>query len=213
MIVYTAIFNNRDRLFIPQSHGSDVVYACISDGMTVSCKEWDLKRMVCRMSPEHCTSYYQAHSTVYFPGEITIWHYSNVRLSEDPSALAALVSGDHDIAVLKHPYRDCIYEEADVSLRWLLDSPAVIRNQIARYRTMGYPEHGGLSAPYVIVRRDTPAVRRFEELWWNEMDQGSARDTLSFDYACWKTGLSVATITPEMLGDPHLYGMRGLHCP
>jgi len=148
MIVYTAIFNNHDRLFKPAVIHKDVTYACICDGMIVSCKEWDLRRVVCRMPPDHCAAYYQAHAALYFPGEITVWRHSSVRLDIDPLILKDML-GDSDIAVLSHPERDCIYQEAETSIRWHMDQPLVIRNQIARYRLAGYPEHNGLSLPYL----------------------------------------------------------------
>jgi hypothetical protein len=70
----------------------------------------------------------------------------------------------------------------------------VVNAQMARYRAAGYLAHHGLYENGVLMRRNTPALKEFEELWWREYSNGSVRDQLSMMYCAWATGISVAPI-------------------
>jgi hypothetical protein len=94
----------------------------------------------------------------------------------------------------KHFERDCIYDEAEAVLRYNMDVPSVVNAQMARYRAAGYLAHHGLYENGVLMRRNTPALKEFEELWWREYSNGSVRDQLSMMYCAWATGMSVAPI-------------------
>ena len=62
-----------------------------------------------------------------------------------------------------------------------------MRKQVDRYRKAGYPADNGLVSGAIIFRKNaSPTVKKINEDWWREIESGSVRDQLSFDYVAWK---------------------------
>ncbi len=49
-----------------------------------------------------------------------------------------------DIAVFKHPERDCVYIEGNFVKQIRYDHPNLLEDQLAFYKDVCYPEHNGL---------------------------------------------------------------------
>jgi len=103
---------------------------------------------------------------------------------------------EHDMCVFKHPIRDCIYDEAEACSILSLDDSSIIKSQMDKYRKENYPSHNGLAATTYVLRRHTHKILEFNDLWWTEINNGSIRDQLSFDYCCWKLDIKYNTF-PE----------------
>lgn len=99
-----------------------------------------------------------------------------------------------DMAVFSHPERKCIYSEASICHMLCRDRRDVIEAHVARYKAEGYPENNGLVATGGLLRGNTEAVRFFNELWWGEIQRGSRRDQLSFNYVAWALGMRYAEL-------------------
>jgi len=110
--------------------------------------------------------------------------------------------GKSDIAVLKHPQRTSVYDEANACISWKKGRPNIIRAQMNRYRREGF-NGKPLSAAFLIVRRHTDKIAALNRLWWKEVRNGSVRDQLSFPYACWKLGIKPVIIPGGIYRGPH----------
>lgn len=124
-----------------------------------------------------------------FSGEYSLWIDGNISILRDPNQLINEYLDGYDICFFKHPVRNCVYKELEELILLGLDDTNVMNNQIQRYIDGGYPQNNGLHAGSVILRRHTPQVIEFNNLWWSEVTTGSRRDQLSLDYCLWKTGL------------------------
>lgn len=115
--------------------------------------------------------------------ETTIWIDASVTiLRPDFEALALAELGEDDALFMPHPWRDCIYDEAEASLIPGLAAKygrQFVPEQMAYYRDLGHPEHWGLIQSTVIVRRNNAWVRAFDEAWWREIVHWSIQDQLS----------------------------------
>lgn len=129
--------------------------------------------------------------------DYSLWIDGNTSLKVSPESLKKFLKTD--IAVFKHPLRDCIYQEAEACRS--LDDPSIIQEQMSRYRAEGYPEHNGLAATTYVLRRHTPKMEAFNNLWWSEICRGSKRDQLSFNYAAWKLKVEVSYFYKEVWED------------
>ena len=70
------------------------------------------------------------------------------------------------------------------------DAPDLIVAQLAKYEAEGFPRRFGLAECNVIVRRhNDPLVKQAMEIWWDEIEKGSKRDQISFNYALWRADL------------------------
>jgi len=113
-------------------------------------------------------------------------------LGHPDNVVQRYLTSDIDMAVYWHPEaRDCVYQEAKEVVQQRKAGSAAVAALMAKYRDLGYPEHNGLSACYVLVRRHTPRIIEFNKVWWQEYSTGPKRDQLSFDFVRWNLGLEV----------------------
>lgn len=112
--------------------------------------------------------------------EVTVWIDGSMTLLVPDLMDRALAElGDDDALFMRHPWRDCIFEEAESSalVHKYFGQPTAA--QVESYRAAGHPEHWGLVHSGLIVRRDTPAVRALDEAWWAEITRWTIQDQLS----------------------------------
>lgn len=86
-----------------------------------------------------------------------------------------------DWAMVRHPWRDCIYDEAAYSagLPRYSSLAADLHHQAGWYRQIGHPAHWGLPATGINVRRHTPAVLEMSHHWWMECLSFTHQDQVS----------------------------------
>lgn len=118
-------------------------------------------------------------ATIWMDGSMTIVVNNFVDL-----CLSAL--GDDEWSMVRHPVRNCIYDEANFSatLAWKYDAAGVMQ-QVETYRSFGMPKNWGLIATGMNVRRNTPAVRKWCKHWWYENVVRTHQDQLSLPVMLW----------------------------
>ncbi len=83
----------------------------------------------------------------------------------------------------RHPWRNCIYDEAEEVIRLGYDNEHLVREQMDHYKFLGYPKNAGLSANTFILRRhNDPSVIQLDEIWFEHVLRYSKRDQLSFNF-------------------------------
>jgi len=184
-VVYSAVFGGYDTLK-PARYPS----LCFTDGQVNDVDGWTFKSIFSGRSPKWANRHCKILAHQHLGCDYSIYHDGNVEMLEDPEELITAYLKDTDIAVFPHPEgRDCIYQEAKEVIRQEKARPAVVTSQMQRYRSEGYPEHNGLAACYILLRRHTKEVKEFDQRWWEEYKNGAKRDQLSFNYVCWKLGI------------------------
>jgi len=193
IMIYTAIFGNYDTLR-PARYPS----LCFTDGKMSPVTGWDYKTIFADKDPKwanrHCKILVHEHLNT----EYSIYHDGNIEMLVDPHEAIERWLRDTDIAVFAHPTRNCVYDEAEACIREGKAQAGAVHSQMKRYRREGYPEGAGLAACWVLIRRHTSEMKRLNELWWEEYNEGAKRDQLSFNHACWKLGIR-HTIIPGNL--------------
>lgn len=125
----------------------------------------------------------QATNAIWATGSVTsIWVDASITLEPGfaDKALAAL--GDDEWAMVPHPWRSCIFTEADysASLPRYAGLAGRIRAQADFYRNVvGHPANWGLIATGLNVRRHTADVIELSHLWWQECLSWTHQDQLS----------------------------------
>ena len=95
-----------------------------------------------------------------------------------------LISLNTPIALLQHPFRDCVYQEAYVCIASMKGGWLDILRQIFFLKRNGIPKHNALYEANVIFRKHNDAdIVRMDELWWKTFMKYSKRDQLSLVYA------------------------------
>jgi hypothetical protein len=116
--------------------------------------------------------------------EYYIWLDSTHILEADPDELIEKYLKGSDIAVFKHPERDCVYEEGKLVKKIKFDYPNLIEEQLDFYEQMNYPEHNGLYELPVRIQRNNGRTRQLGLMWWEQICMFSSRDQISFPFVC-----------------------------
>ncbi|MEH0574313.1 DUF616 domain-containing protein [Streptomyces sp. B21-108] len=124
----------------------------------------------------------------YTTAPASIWVDASFRVVSDRFTVEALACAD-PIAQFQHPWRDCLYVEADVSIPLPKYAGEPIGEQADHYRQAGHPEHWGLWAAGVIARQHTREVRALGEAWAQEVSAWSFQDQISQPFALRTVGL------------------------
>lgn len=129
----------------------------------------------------------------FFP-EVKYWLWldSNMLLKVNPLSLVEKYLVRHDICLMPHPERTHWFEEANFLLNRDSSLKEPLQSAVNKYTSEGFPSTS-LYETGVLLRRNTEKVRKFNSIWWNEIQNTCIRDQISFPYSAWKAGLAVNT--------------------
>lgn len=180
---YTAIADNYDPLRNhPDVPGVDWI-AFVSNPAQYSKSNWDIQPLFSygESDSRRQSKWYKVQSHLEMAEyDRTLWIDGSCEV-RSPRAISGLLDIEVPIALYTHPDRDCIYQEAGVSLGMRKYHNEPIREQVQYYiDEYEYPEHWGLWFTGLILRNRCPEVERMERMWWNEIDRWSYQDQLSF---------------------------------
>lgn len=207
VVVYTAIFGAYDTLQEPKVDLPDVDFICFTD-QPIQSKTWQV-RQVERLFEDATREArrYKVLPHKFLPEyDYSIWQDGNFQMIRD----ARQQIGDESLMMHDHiscrDARNCIYEEAEAILelgritqKGYKDNPKIIKAQMHRYRLDGFPEGEGLVSSGIIYRKhhDLQIIKLMEQ-WWSEIQIGSKRDQLSFNYCIWKNPVSFKYIHQDV---------------
>jgi hypothetical protein len=195
--VYTAIVGHYDCLKIPTQVDPACDYYCFTDNDISWQDVWVRRDFPWHHDdPVRMARHVKHNPQVYFADyDYSIWLDANLQLDCSPQALMPAQRDSWDLAVWRHPYRDCAYAEAEQCVLEAKDDADTIRAQMQRYRDQGFPEHAGLNENNVLVRRHNAAeMIELARAWWDEIVRGSRRDQLSFGFVAQHSKVRVAHI-------------------
>lgn len=114
--------------------------------------------------------------------DITVWLDASMTIVEPMFAgeCQDAIKG-LDLALMDHPWRDCIYDEAYYSAELpRYDSLAQqLLEQVAYYKTINHPEHWYLFASGFYIRRNNHQVGELMKSWWWENITRTHQDQVS----------------------------------
>jgi hypothetical protein len=208
--IITAIYDDYDSLkpILPQSI-VDVDWVCVTDKPIADPQGW---RVIVEPRPGQHPNV-AAKRPKMLPWEYTaarcsVWVDASFRIYSEmfASNLFNLLHGGIPIAQFKHPWRDCIYDEAAAStdLAKYRDQKEIIHRQMARAREHAHPEHWGLWATGVIGRRHAPEVQDFGKRWLRTCQEWSFQDQLSEAVHLRDAGLCPHNLSGNHLTNPWL---------
>ena len=131
----------------------------------------------------------------FLPGyDYYIWIDSTHMVAMDPHEIVQTYLKDSDIALFKHPERDCVYEEGKLIQEIRFDYPELVQSQLDYYESEEYPKNNGLYELPCRVQRNTGQIRDTMLTWWELICKYSSRDQLSLPYA-----MHMHNVTPTIM--------------
>ena len=109
---------------------------------------------------------------------------------------------NNDLAIMKHLYRKCIYEEVDHIIHCISKGneylaaryePNRIKSQVEFYRKRGYPKNNGLNDCCIIICRNTQTINQLFDEWWDACEHGLF-DQIAIQYLAWKYKVKIQPI-------------------
>lgn len=212
IVIYTAISNGYDHLKEQKKKEGIEFIAFTNESFTS--ETWKHKQIHNEFSDSNRNAkIHKILSHKFFPDkEYSLWIDGSVTIEFDigMERLIELYLSDTDIALFKHSNRNCIYQEASVCIQQRLDDINVIKRQIEKYTQEGFPANLGLCECPILLRRHTPKIIEFNEAWWDEIQRGSKRDQLSFNYVANKLNLKYKLFPGNLRKRNYLFH-RGPH--
>ena len=202
IVVYTAIFGEYDFLNEPEYIHKGVDFICFSD-QNFKSNIWEVKKSI----PLYKDNTRTARKYKILPHrflsnyDVSIWLDGNKIIKGNVLNYLNYL-GKNKLALYDHMLcfdkRNCIYQEANAifslgneSGKSFKDDPLIIKKQMEKYLSKGYPIDNGLAFTCGIIRKhnDKEVVKVMED-WWHELKYGSKRDHLSFNYVAWKNNFA-----------------------
>jgi O-antigen biosynthesis protein len=197
LVVYTAVFDAYDSLPQPRTHSTDVDYVCFTERQIEKPGVWELRSLdYFHQVPRRMARYAKLHPHRYFPDyDWSLWVDGRIVPHIDPLQLLSDNEGKGELFAFYHPERNNPFEESEEVIRLNLDQRATVVEQMARYHSIGLDRSTALHETGVLLRRhNSPKVIDQSRIWWTEIERGSTRDQLSFDYSAWRAKLPVAPL-------------------
>lgn len=192
---YTCITNRYDILRPIKYLSRSIDFICFTDDKSLNSYQWqlrdipdDLKHLPKVKQQRILKIYPQKYLSDY---DASLWVDSNFSINCDieKDFLPQFDLSKFSLYTNKHPLRDCIYEEEKECIARGKDIFQNTHSQIEKYKQENMPKHIGLAETNLILRdHHDPKCKEVMELWKSEVLNGSHRDQLSFNYACWKLG-------------------------
>lgn len=203
-VVYTSIVGGFDSLMQPQVTDPRYDYICFvrrGERRTAAEGVWQIEEIPVDIEDNQLLSRYpKMHPEDLLAGySWCVWIDGNITLRSASfyQMVDSIVGAGAEVAICRHPSRDCAYEEAY----------AVLSAGKAGYREMsgavdflsaeGFPRHAGLFENNIILRSLSSArVRELDGLWWECLCRISRRDQLSLVYCARRTGVEIVPLFP-----------------
>jgi len=201
LVVYTCIAGGYDELVAPSAVPSNVDFVCFSE-TAPNCSIWQMRPLHHKeATPTLTARWHKLNPDVLFPDyDYSLWVDGNVTPSTFAlfDRLSELMGSGCLWAGIKHPSRDCIYDEAyRILANGREDLDKLVRT-CKFLRKEGFPRHYGLMETNVILRAHNDSkVVATDRLWWKMVSGYTKRDQMSHSYCMWKNGMDFNYILPE----------------
>lgn len=126
---------------------------------------------------------YKVLPHLFVPGyDYYIWIDATHSVNQEPKSIVEKYLKDSDIALFKHPERNCVYEEAELIKKIKFDYPTLVSRQMSFYKSKEYPRNNGLYELPCRIQRNTSQINTLMLSWWEQICMFASRDQLSMPF-------------------------------
>jgi len=191
-ICYTAIFGEYDDLKEPKVITEGWEYVCFTNSPNLKSSIWNIVQYNPQEKPQNKREHsliarflkINPHSQFGKENVLSVWVDGSIEINCNLDEFVNKYKG-RALTIMKHPTRNCVYQEANACIGLKKDDEGIIISQMANYKHLYMPEHVGMVASGVIIRNHNEDVNSFCEKWWAQVNRFSIRDQLSFNFVAW----------------------------
>lgn len=143
--------------------------------------------------------FYKINSHLLPPHDVSVYFDGSRAWKQHPSKYAKQLT--QEWLAVKHPVRHDLFQEINEVAGKLTEQQhgqTLLEKQKEKYKSV--PKFSGLYENAVIVRKNTPQVRKINEMWWQEYIEGCERDQVSLPYVFWANNFK-----PQIAEKPENY--------
>jgi hypothetical protein len=191
LVVYTCLFGYYEHFNDFKYELDDQIdFVCFTDDPHLRSDFWRVQGVLRGLlDPARCARRVKILPHRYFANyEYSLYLDNTVRLKRPPREIfeTLLAPSSSPLVCFRHPWRSCIYDEAEAVAGSGLADPNAVAAQIDLYREIGYPRNNGLSKGAFLLRRhNDPHLIEVMETWYEQVLRYASRDQLSLPVAAW----------------------------
>ena len=189
-VIYTAITGNYDNVKEPKYINPDFDYILFTNNSEIKSDVWQVRLVG---NEEQLDNVRLARKIKILGHEFlpeydySIWVDSKFEITDNLEEYMLTYRRHESILCFNHYTNDCVYKEKELCDLLKKDNSEIMKAQMDRYQKEGYPAENGLVESGILVRNlKDERLQQVMATWWREILNGSRRDQLSFNYACWK---------------------------
>lgn len=210
VVIYTAITNGYDELKDPDYVSDNFDYICFTDNKSIKSDVWQIRHFEnSDLDPVRKCREVKVLPHKYFKQyDYSVWIDGNIEITGDINQLLKelIIPSKLDFFTFRHPFRNCVYEEAEECIRQGKDNAQIIKHQLQKYINNHFPEQTGLVESNVIIRKhNSKKLVKVLEDWWQEINDYSRRDQLSFNYVAWLNDFQYGLLKGSSRGDNNYF--------
>ncbi|MDB5069239.1 MAG: hypothetical protein JWM87_350 [Candidatus Eremiobacteraeota bacterium] len=204
-VVYTCLFGFSEQFNdFDYEPGDGVDYVCFTDDPDLRSERWEIRLTGAELlDTARAAKRIKALPHRFLPDyDWSLYVDNTVRLKRSPRELfdRYLAPAESPLVCFKHPWRDCVYDEAEAVIELEFDDPARVRHQMEFYRRLGYPPNAGLAkGAFMLRRHHDPALVPVMERWHQQVLCHSKRDQLSLNPVAWFDGFEIGYLEEAFL--------------
>lgn len=192
-VIYTCLTGGYDRLLQPLAVDPSFDYVCFTetdgqDGV------WQLRKLPEGVGEDNLTRSrhpkLQPHEFLPEYGT-SVYMDANLQIVDDEfyRMVDSAIDKGNALAMLPHPWRDCVWEELRYCyLKDKLSTREAVRHHRHLKETL-MPRHWGLWENNVILRaHNEPEIVALDNLWWRSFNACRTRDQLTFAPSLYRLG-------------------------
>ncbi|MDR6183477.1 glycosyltransferase domain-containing protein [Asaia bogorensis] len=185
-VVYTCLFGFSEKFQdVHYEKDGETDFVCLTDDPDLKSDFWDIRLCPQSLLDSHrySKSFKHRPHKIFRNYDDSLYIDNTVKLKTKIGEIFNLLhESNKDILLFKHPWRDCIYDEAKEIIDNSLDDEDTVRRQMLHYEWKGFPRNAGLHATTVLLRRHMrPSVIDIMDTWHDQVLRFSKRDQLSLD--------------------------------
>lgn len=207
-VVYTVLTESQSPLNNPfPENCAGFERICFTDDTSIESNSWEIVRFHSHyLDPARASRRPKLLPHLYLQDfEWSLYIDNTVRLSMDPLEILNSHRKQAKYWCFHHPWRDCIYDEAEEVIRSGYDDERRVREQMDYYRELGYPKKAGLSANTILLRKhNDPETIQLGEIWFEHVLRFSKRDQLSFNFVARQLDFDYGFFEGQLTDNPFM---------
>ncbi len=203
IVIYSCIIGDYDNIRNPIFKNPNCDYILFTDNSKIQKCSWDIQEIAKEIKEKYSNNktiinrYYKLNPQELFPNyDYAIYVDGNVEIVSDLTTLIHNV-GSLGIALHKHCFRNCIYDELEACKILKKGNIFKLQNQIENYKKENFPSHYGMAeCGLIITDLKEEVAKEIMRDWFLEFFHSSSlRDQIALPYILWKKNIKVEQIT------------------